>query len=136
MKSKIKFLLEEADKDQLLEIIQSLCDKHKTLADDIEFLLTPKNIKNPQSYYNKLVKKAIDTNSWSKFPNKGVAGLQRMLEKLEFFQKINNQPEAEKLAKSILDIISRTKKKYNNQNVEELNEIKVKLQSYWNNPAD
>jgi hypothetical protein len=136
MKSKIKLILEEADKDQLLEIIQSLCDKHKTLADDIEFLLTPKNIKNPQSYYNKLVKKAIDTNSWSKFPNKGVVGLQRMVEKLEFFQKINNQPEAEKLAKSILDIISRTKKKYNNQNVEELNIIKVKLQSYWKNPVD
>ncbi len=131
MKPKLQTFLEEADKDQLLEIIASLCEKHKTLEDDINFLLNPKNIKNPQSYYNKLVKKAIDTNSWSKFPNKGVVGLLNMVEKLEFFQKIGNIAEAEKLAKSVLDIIARTRRNYNRQNNEELDRIELKLQRWW-----
>ncbi|MEI6728420.1 MAG: hypothetical protein WCK98_02140 [bacterium] len=131
MKPKIKTLLEEADQDQLLEIIMALCDKYKQLPEEIEFILSPKNIKNPQSYYNKLVKKAIDTNSWSKFPNKGVKGLQEMVTKLDFLEKIGNIFEAQKLAKAILDIISRCKRKYNSQNEDLLLEIKIKLQQYW-----
>ena len=131
MKPKIKTLLEEADQDQLLEIIMALCEKYKQLPEEIEFILSPKNIKNPQSYYNKLVKKAIDTNSWSKFPNKGVKGLQEMVTKLDFLEKIGNIFEAQKLAKAILDIITRCKRKYNSQNEDSLLEIKIKLQRYW-----
>ena len=131
MKPKIKTLLEESDQDQLLEIIMALCEKYKQLPEEIEFILSPKKVKNPQSYYNKLVKKAIDTNSWSKFPNKGVKGLEEMAVKLEFLEKIGNTLEAQKLAKSILDIISRCKRKYNSQNEDSLLEIKIKLQRYW-----
>lgn len=131
MKPKMKTFLEEADKDQLLEILTSLCDKYKYLSEEIEFLLHPKNIKNPQSYYNKLVKKAIDTNSWSKFPNKGVKGLEEMLAKLEFLEKIGNRLEAEKLAKPILEVVARCRRNYNSQNQEELTSIKSKLTRYW-----
>ena len=131
MKPKIRAILEEVDKDQLFEIIMSLDEKYKTLGEDIEFILNPKKIKNPQSYYNKLVKKAIDTNSWSKFPNKGVKGLEIMIDKLEFFEKIGNYLEAQKLAIAILGVIERCRKKYNNQNVEELRIIRNKLQKYW-----
>ena len=131
MKPKIKTLLEEADQDQLLEIIMLLCEKYKQLPEEIEFILSPKNIKNPQSYYNKLVKKSIDTNSWSKFPNKGIKGLQEMLVKLLFLEKIGNIFEAQKLAKSILDVVARCKRKYNSQNEENLLDIKNKLIRYW-----
>jgi len=127
MKPKIRTILEEADNSLLFEIILSLCEKHKTLGEDIEFILNPKNIKNPQSYYNKLVKKAIDTNSWSHFPNKGVNGLQEMVVKLEFFQKIGNFQEAQKLTEAILAIIERCRRNYNNQNVAELKEMRLKL---------
>jgi hypothetical protein len=132
MKPKIRTILEEADKDQLFEIIMSLTEKYKTLAEDIEFILDPKKIKNPQSYYNKLVKKSIDTNSWSKFPNKGVKGLEEMVVKLEFFEKIGNFQEAQKLATAILSVIERCRKNYNNQNTDELKVIKNKLQNYNN----
>ena len=131
MKPKIRAILEEVDKDQLFEIIMSLDEKYKTLGEDIEFILEPKKIKNPQSYYNKLVKKAIDTNSWSKFPNKGVKGLEIMVDKLQFFEKIGNYLEAQKLAIAVLGVIERCRKKYNNQNVEELMIIRNKLQKYW-----
>jgi hypothetical protein len=130
MKSKIRAILEDADKDQLFEIIMSLDEKYKTLSEDIEFILEPKKIKNPQSYYNKLVKKAIDTNSWSKFPNKGVKGLEIMVEKLEFFEKIGNTIEAEKLATAVLGVLERCRKKYNSHNVEELKQIGNKLLNY------
>ena len=131
MKPKIRAILEEVDKDQLFEIIMSLDEKYKTLGEDVEFILSPKKIKNPQSYYNKLVKKAIDTNSWSKFPNKGVKGLEIMVDKLQFFEKIGNYLEAQKLAIAVLGVIERCRKKYNNQNVEELMIIRNKLQKYW-----
>lgn len=132
MKPKIRTILEESDKDQLFEIIMSLTEKYKTLAEDIEFILEPKKIKNPQSYYNKLVKKTIDTNSWSKFPNKGVKGLEEMMVKLEFFEKIGNFQESQKLATAILSVIERCRKNYNNQNTEELKAIKIKLNNYNN----
>lgn len=115
--------LSEADSGQLLDIIMTLCDKHKTLAEEIEFLIKPKSIKKPQSYYNKLVKKAIDTNSWSKFPNKGVKGLEQMLSKMNFFVEIGNPDEAVKLARAISDIVMRCRKKYNSQNQAELEQI-------------
>ena len=130
MKPKIRTILEDADKDLLFEIIMSLTEKYKTLSEDIEFILEPKKIKNPQSYYNKLVKKTIDTNSWSKFPNKGVKGLDEMIVKLEFFEKIGNFQEAQKLALAILGVIERCRKNYNNQNVEELKSLKNRLQKY------
>jgi hypothetical protein len=131
VKPKLKTILEEADKDQLFEILVLLCEKYKYLSEDIEFILSPREIKNPQSYYNKLVKKAIDTNSWSKFPNKGVKGLQEMIDKVFFLEKIGNIFEAQKLAKSILETISRTKKNYNSQNVEDIQALKIKLHRYW-----
>jgi len=131
MKPKIRAILEDSDKDQLFDIIMSLDEKYKTLGEDIEFILEPKKIKNPQSYYNKLVKKTIDTNSWSKFPNKGVKGIEIMVNKLEFFEKIGNFQESQKLATAILAVIDRCRKNYNNQNVEELKNIKNKLQKYW-----
>ena len=130
MKSKIKTVLEEADKDQLLEILMTLCEKYNYLDGDIEFILSPRNLKNPQSYYNKLVKKAIDTNSWSKFPNKGVKGLEQMVIKLEFLDKIGNEPEAEKLAKAIFGIIERCKRNYNSQNTEGMKDILERLERY------
>ena len=130
LKSKIKNVLVEAERDQLLDILLSLCEKYTNLGEDIEFLLNPKLMKNPQSYYNKLVKRAIDTNSWSHFPNKGVKALEEMATKVEFMYKIGNESEAKKLAKAIIDIIVRTKKKYNNQNVAELAFIKQKLLKY------
>jgi len=128
MKSKIKYLLEEADSSQLLEILDILCQKYKQLPEEIEFILSPKNIKNPQSFYNKLVKKAIDTNSWSRFPNKGVKGLQEMITKLELFQKIGNHLEAKKLGIAIAGILDRCQKKYNTQNVSELFDIRIQLE--------
>lgn len=129
MKPKIKLLLEGADSSQLLEIIDILSEKYKQLPEEIEFILSPRNIKNPQSYYNKLVKKAIDTNSWSKFPNKGVKGLEEMLVKLELFQKMGNVLEANKLGLAIQGILDRCKKKYNTQNVDELLQVQEKLES-------
>jgi hypothetical protein len=130
LKSKTKQILVEAERDQLVDILLSLCEKYPNLGEDIEFLLYPKAIKNPQSYYNKLVKRAIDTNSWSHFPNKGVRGLEEMVDKINFFEKIHNYPEATKLAKAVLDIIARAKRNYNNQNQEELENIKYKLRRY------
>ena len=130
LKAKIKTQLMEAEHDQILDILLSLCEKYPNLGEDIEFFISPKSIKNPQSYYNKLVKRAIDTNSWSHFPNKGIKGLTEMTEKAEFMAKIGNDPEAKKLVKAILEIIARTKRKYNNQNVEELEFIKHQLRKY------
>lgn len=127
MKSKVKELLEEADSSQLIEIITLLSEKYKQLPEEIEFILNPKKLKNPQSYYNKLVKKAIDTNSWSKFPNKGVTGLEQMLEKFNLLNKVGNFDEANKLKIAILGILQRCKKKYNTQNIEELEKIKIVL---------
>jgi hypothetical protein len=130
LKCKTKQILVDAERDQLVDILLSLCEKYPNLGEDIEFLLYPKAIKNPQSYYNKLVKRAIDTNSWSHFPNKGVRGLEEMTEKINFLEKIHNDPEATKLAKAVLDIIARAKRNYNNQNQEELENIKYKLRRY------
>jgi hypothetical protein len=130
LKSKTKALLLEVERDQILDILFALCEKYPNLGEEIEFLLYPKSIKNPQSYYNKLVKRAIDTNSWSHFPNKGVKGLGEMVEKVIFMEKIGNDPEAIKLAKAILDVINRTKKKYNNQNQDELENIKYSLRKF------
>ena len=130
LKSKIKNVLVEAERDQLLDILLSLCEKYTNLGEDIEFLLSPKLMKNPQSYYNKLVKRAIDTNSWSHFPNKGVKALEEMTTKVEFMSKIGNESEAKKLAKAMADIIVRTKKKYNNQNVEELKQVAYRISKY------
>jgi len=130
MKTKLKNILEEADSYQLLEILTILCEKYSYLDGEIEFILNPRNTKNPQSYYNKLVKKSIDTNSWSKFPNKGVKGLNESLEKLNLLQNFGNSQEASKLARSILDIIARCKKNYNTQNVEDLLLIKEKVEVY------
>jgi hypothetical protein len=130
LKSKTKQTLVDAEHDQLIDILLALCEKYPNLGEDIEFLLHPKAIKNPQSYYNKLVKRAIDTNSWSHFPNKGVKGLSEMTDKVSFLEKIGNDMEAVKLAKAILDIIARAKRNYNNQNQEELENIKYKLRRY------
>ncbi|MBC7471818.1 MAG: hypothetical protein H7196_00930 [candidate division SR1 bacterium] len=130
LKSKTKQILIDAERDQLLDILLALCEKYPNLGEEIEFLLYPKTIKNPQSYYNKLVKRTIDTNSWSHFPNKGVKGLLEMVDKIIFFEKINNDLEGIKLAKAVLDIIARTKRNYNNQNAEELEEISYKLRRY------
>lgn len=131
MKPKIKTILEESEREQLLDVLNALVDKYNYLNEELEFILIPKNIKNPQSYYNKLVKKAIDTNSWSKFPNKGIKGLELMLGKLEFLEKMGNYAECQKLAIAILEVIARCKRNYNNQNVEELKKIRIKLQKYW-----
>jgi hypothetical protein len=114
----------------VLDILLSLCEKYPNLGEEVEFLLYPKSIKNPQSYYNKLVKRAIDTNSWSHFPNKGVKALTEMATKVEFMAKIGNDPEAAKLAQAVLEIIARTKRKYNDQNREELDDLRYRLRKY------
>jgi hypothetical protein len=123
MKQKLKETLFESSNDLLLEIIETLCNRDKNLENEIEFLLNPKKIKNPESHYNKFVKKAIDTNSWSKFPNKGVTGLWVCLEKIKILKNAQNFEEAKKLGISILAVIDRCKRNYNSQNVEELNQI-------------
>jgi hypothetical protein len=131
MKPKLKELLEESSMELLLEILETLCLKDPKLEPEIEFILNPKKFKYPQSYYNKYAKNAIDTNSWTKFPNKGVAGLERCFSKVQFFESIGNFEEAAKLAKAIIDIIKRCKKKYNNQNVDELKSLERRLAKYW-----
>jgi hypothetical protein len=130
MKRTLFALLEEAGPEQVLDILMSLCEKYPYLAEDIEFIMQPKLIKNSQAYYNKLAKKAIDTNSWSKFPNKGVKGLEKMVEKIRFLETVGNHLEAAKLAKAVLDIIARCKRNYNSQNQEELAAIQDKLGRY------
>jgi hypothetical protein len=130
LRPKTKEQLSEAGHEQILDILFTLCEKYPNLGGEIEFLLYPKSIKNPQSYYNKLVKRAIDTNSWSHFPNKGIKGLEEMSAQVFFFEKIGNEREAIKLATAILDIIARTRKRRNNQNVTELKEIKHKLSRF------
>lgn len=123
MKQKLKERLSEMPNDFLLEILESLCERDKTLENEIEFILSPAKIKRHQSYYNRFVKAAIDTNSWSHFPNKGVTGLLKCLEKMKLLNNAKNYTEAEKMGISILGIISRCQKKYNNQNKEELDKI-------------
>jgi hypothetical protein len=130
LKLKTKQILLDAEHDHIVDILLTLCEKYPNLGEEIEFLLYPKFIKNPQSYYNKLVKRAIDTNSWSHFPNKGVKGLGEMADKVSFLENIGNDLEASKLGKAILDIIARTKRNYNNQNQEELENIRYKLRKY------
>jgi hypothetical protein len=131
MKPKLIELLEESSMELLLEILETLCLKDSKLEPEIEFILNPKKFKYPQSYYNKYVKNAIDTNSWTNFPNKGVTGLERCYTRVQFFESIGNLEEAAKLAKAIIDIIKRCKKKYNYQNVDELKSLEKRLSKYW-----
>lgn len=130
MKNKLKEKLVEASLDQLLDIIDSLCAKNKTLEGEIEFILSPKKINQPQSYYNRYVKQSIDTNSWSKFPNKGVLGLNKCLDRLRTFEIVGNRLEAQKVAKAIFIITSKCKSKYNVQNAERLSEINQTIFKY------
>jgi hypothetical protein len=130
MKSKLYEKLAELSAEHLVDIINGLCEKNKALENEIEFLLNPKKIKYPQSYYNRFVKKMIDTNSWSKFPNKGVKGLIECMNKVKQFDKSQNFPEAIKLSLSIQNIILRCKKNYNSHNVVELNDILKQLYRY------
>ncbi len=132
MKQKLKERLEESSMDQVLDILDVLCSKYKTMENEIEFLLNPRKINHSQGYYNKYVKISIDTNSWSKFPNKGVAGLNECLNKLRLFQSINNIPESHKMALAILGIIERCKRNNNSQNVEELKLIKIEANKVFN----
>jgi hypothetical protein len=131
MKPKLKIILEESSTDLLLEIIETLCLKDSKLESEIEFMLNPRNCSNPQSYYNKYVKYSIDTNSWSYFPNKGVAGLQTCISKLLILERAGNKSEADKLGKSIIDIIKKCKKKGNWHNVQELEELRISISRYW-----
>lgn len=128
MKPKLKELLLESSSDQLLDVIEALCGKDKSLENEIEFLLNPKKIKHPQSYYNKFVKKSIDTNSWSKFPNKGITGLKICLEKIKLFESFGNIDESKKMKIAIKGILERCKRKYNSQNVMELKQILAEIQ--------
>ena len=123
MKAKLKEKLSEIPNDFLLEILDTLCEKNTHLEKEIEFILSPSKIKYAQSYYNRLVKTAIDTNSWSHFPNKGVIGLRNCVHKMQLFQNAGNDIEARKLALAITGIIERCRRRYNNQNQDELDEI-------------
>lgn len=123
MKAKLKEKLEEAPPEMLLEILDALCEKNKHLENEIEFILSPSKIKYAQSYYNRLVKTAIDTNSWSHFPNKGIVGLWTCVDKMRLFQDAGNYLEARKLSMAIEGIIERCRRRYNNQNQEGLDEI-------------
>ncbi|MGL4758027.1 MAG: hypothetical protein ACRCXZ_01715 [Patescibacteria group bacterium] len=125
MKPKLKSKLEESPQDQILDILDVLCSKYKNMEKEIEFLLNPKKFNQTQSYYNRYVKNSIDTNSWSKFPNKGVVGLDDCLTKMRLFISINNVSEAQKMALAIINVIDRTMKNYNSQNIEELKRIKL-----------
>lgn len=127
MKPKLKEKLSEIPRDYLLEVIEALCEKNKQLENEIEFILSPSKVKYSQSYYNRLVKTMIDTNSWSHFPNKGVAGLRACYQKMQIFRNANNYTEALKIATAINEIIDRCRRKYNDQNQEELNEIWYKV---------
>jgi hypothetical protein len=130
MKAKLKDKLAEASEDQLIDILDSLCSKYKFLEAEIEFVLSPKKIKETQSYYNRFVKQAIDTNSWSKFPNKGIDGLNKCLDRLRVFENVGNRLEAKKIAEAILIIINKCKSKYNNHNIEDLARINQIVSKY------
>ena len=127
MKPSTKNLLEDIDSSFLLEIIENLCDKYGFLEGDINFLIAPKKVKFAQAYYNKLVKLAIDTNSYSKFPNKGARGLNEMLTKAKFLESIGNLQEAKKLGKAIYEVIARCERNYNSNNEDELDSIKYSI---------
>ena len=131
MKPKLKELLEESSQELLLEILETLCLKDSKLEPEIEFILNPKKFRYPQSYYNKYAKNAIDTNSWSKFPNKGVAGLELCFKKVVFFESIGNLEEAGKLAYAMIELMKRCRRNYNNQNVDELKDLQKRLAKYW-----
>ena len=88
MKAKLKEKLSEIPNDFLLEILDNLCEKNQHLEKEIEFILNPTKIKYAQSYYNRLVKTAIDTNSWSHFPNKGIIGLRTCVSKMQLLQSV------------------------------------------------
>ena len=126
MKPSLKSTLYDADRDQILDILLALSNKFPNLDQEIEFMLDPRAIKYPQSYYNKLVKRTIDTNSWSHFPAKGVRGLEEMLIKADKLSKIGNHTESEKLKQAIADVVTRTKRHYNQQHKDELNQILIK----------
>jgi hypothetical protein len=123
MKSKLKERLSETSTEQLLDILEALCDKNPSLEGEIDFLLNPKKILYPQSYYNRIVKKEIDTNSWSHFPNKGIKGLQICLAKAKLLVEVGNTQEAKKMAIAMEIIFKKCKQKYTVQNKEELKNL-------------
>ena len=123
MKAKLKEKLSEIPNDFLLEILDNLCEKNQHLEKEIEFILNPTKIKYAQSYYNRLVKTAIDTNSWSHFPNKGIIGLRTCVSKMQLLQSVGNDQEARKLALAITGVIDRCNRNYNYNNQDQLDEI-------------
>lgn len=130
MKAKLQESLMEAGKEQLFDIIYALCEKDPKLEGEIDYVLNPKKLNYTQPYYNRLVKAAIDTNSWSIFPNKGVLGLRKCLEKALFLDSIGNRPESIKIAYAISEVIKRCKRNYNRQNTQELDEIRRDIAKY------
>ena len=127
MKPATEKLLENVDQAYLMEILDNLCQKYKFLEGDIAFLVAPKKVKFAQSYYNRLVKLAIDTNSYSKFPLKGVRGLNEMLIQAKHLNTVGNSLEARKLAKAVYEIVARCERNYNTNNEEDLDTIKYQL---------
>ena len=130
MKTKLANTLIDASSDQLLDILTMLCEKYKYLEDEIEFIISPKTYFKTQGYYNKLAKKVIDTNSWSNFPNKGIVGLNQLLEKAELMYKLNNSQECIKIAIAIEMIILRCKRNHNQNNLDELKDLYKKITRY------
>ena len=127
MKAKLKEILYDIPQDFLLEIIDILCVKNKHLENEIEMILAPSKVKYAQSYYNRMVKTAIDTNSWSHFPNKGIVGLEDSIKKMEALKLAKNPIEADKIKVAINGVIERCLNKYNNQNQDKLDEIYAKI---------
>jgi hypothetical protein len=130
MKEKLKLRLLDASQDQLLEIIEVLSSRDKTLENEIEFILYPKLATNTQGYYNRFVKTNIDTNSWSVFPNKGVVGLHKCFDRMKLLSSLGNICEARKLSLAILAVTERCKRNYNRQNIKELKEISSQVKNY------
>jgi hypothetical protein len=127
VKSKLQQLLQESDADQLNEILYLLVEKYKYLEDEIELILTPKSIQNPLAYYQRIVKKAIDTNSFRNFPQKGVKGLKEMESKMDLFIANKTYDEAWKIGISIIRILMRCMDAGNIQHVEELNILQTSV---------
>jgi hypothetical protein len=127
VKPKLQQLLQEADSDQLNEILYLLVNKYRHLEDEIELILTPKSIQNPVAYYQRIVKKAIDTNSYRNFPLKGVKGLSEMVIKMELFVANKTYDEAWKIGIAILKILMRCLDAGNIQHTEELFKIKNRV---------
>ena len=106
-KATTREMLADCDHDMLYTVVSTLLSKYPELELEINLLIAPKSVNNPVAYYKKQITKAIDTNSWDNFPNKGIAGLNKSIQEFQNLKALKLHSEAFKLATCIIDVIFR-----------------------------